>query len=153
MIARGYSPETLDEYDLRRQARAEARQLAAKLPQVFGNPRRPQITLRVARGIDDEWNLSDTRAAELEAQDSAYQWDEVTRKETETFQEYFCYADAAGVLFYLPAFLHHYLAEFPDGGYGAVVNACQRRDHFELVNSAQIALVDEFLALCAKWRL
>jgi hypothetical protein len=148
---RGYSPESLDLYDLWRHAHAEAEQLAARLPEVFGDPPRPTITLHVARGYDDEWFLSPARGAELAALDPEQHWMEVTAESTRCFQEYFTFSDAEGWRFYLPAFLHHFLAEFPLCSWHAVLDACRTRTHFDLITQEQVAFIDEFLALCRTW--
>lgn len=150
--ARGKRKEAIAElYDLWLVAHAEAMELAARLPDVFGNPPRPRITLHVARGYDDEWFLSDKRVAELAALDPEQHWMEVPAEATRQFQEYFTFSDAEGWRFYLPAFLRHYLAEFPLCGWDAVLTACQTRKHFDLITQPQVALIDEFLALCATW--
>jgi len=151
LLHRGYSRETLELYDLWRTANSEALELAARLPAVFGDPPRPRITLHVARGLDDEWFLSEERGLELTAMDPEQHWTEVTAESVQCFQEYFTFSDAEGWRFYLPAFLHHYLAEFPLHGYDAVMWACVTREHFELLNAEQVAFVEEFLALCRAW--
>ena len=149
--ARGYSPESLDLYDLWRQAHREAQLLAARLPEVFGDPPRPSITLHVARGYDDEWMLSMERGKELTAMDPEQHWTEVSAEAVASFQEYFTFSDAEGWRFYLPAYLRHYLAEFPLYGWTAVHTACVCRDHFDLLTREQVAFIDEFLALCRTW--
>lgn len=95
--------------------------------------------------------LSEERFAELARLDPEQHWTEVSAEATREFQEYFAFSDAEGWRFYLPAFLRHYLAEFPLCGYDAVVYACQRRTHFDLLTQAQVAFVDQFLALCRTW--
>ena len=45
---------------------------------------------------------------------------DVPKDKTEAYQEYFTFSDPAGWRFYLPAFMSHYLSEFPDYGYDAV---------------------------------
>lgn len=148
--SRGYSPETLDRYDFWREANREAQELAARLPMAFGDPPRPRITLHVARGYDDEWELSEERVAELSALDPEQHWTEVPSK-AKFFPEYFIFSDAEGWRFYLPAFLRHYLEGFPLHNWDAVRTACVERTHFELFTQEQVALVDEFLRLCEKW--
>jgi hypothetical protein len=149
--SRGYCPTSLDRYDLWREAHREAGKLAARLPEVFGDPPRPRTTLCVARGYDDEWELSEERVAELSALDSEAYWTEVSADAVQSFQEYFTFSDAEGWRFYLPAFLRHYLAGFPLYGWDAVRTACVRRDHFDLLTAEQVAFIDEFLALCQTW--
>jgi hypothetical protein len=149
--SRGYSPESLELYDLWRTAHGEAQQMAAKLPSVFGDPPRPRITLHVARGYDDEWFLSVERQAELAALDSEQHWTDVTAEAVQCFQEYFAFSDAEGWRFYLPAFIYHYLAEFPLGGWDAVHRACVERENFDLLTPDQISFIDGFLELCRSW--
>ena len=149
--ARGYSRELLELYGLLRAAHAEGQKLAARLPEVFGSPPRPRITLHVARGYDDEWNLSPARFAELEAMDPEQHWTEVTSESTQSFQEYFAFSDAEGWRFYLPAYMFHYLAEFPCGGHEAVRQACREKKHCDLLSPEQLAFLDEFTALCDAW--
>jgi hypothetical protein len=144
--------EAIEElYDLWLVAHEEAMALAVRLPEVFGDPPRPCITLHVARGLDDEWTLSEERRNELAALDSERHWTEVTAEATKTFQEYFSFANPEGCRFYLPAYLRHYLADFPLSQWGAVVYACENRLWFELLTSPQLAFVDEFLSLCRTW--
>ena len=149
---RGTRKEAIAElYDLWLVAHSEAMDLAARLPDVFGDPPRPRVTLHVARGYDDEWFLSDERVAELAALDPEQHWTEVSAEATRQIQEYFTFSDAEGWRFYLPAFLRHYLADFPLCGWDAVHTACQTREHFELITEPQVAFIDEFLALCQTW--
>ena len=140
-----------EDYDHWVVAHEEAMDLAARLPDVFGNPSRPRITLHVAQGYDDEWNLSEDRIAELAALDPEQHWMDITMEATRQFQGYFCFSDPEGWRFYLPAFLRHYLADFPLSYWDAVVFACQSRTHFELFTARQVAFVDEFLTLYQKW--
>ena len=153
LLASGrHRPEVVEElYDLWQVAHTEAMELAARLPKVFGDPPRPDITLHVARGYDDEWSLSQERGSELAAQDPEQHWYEVTAEAVNEFQEYFSFTNAEGCRFYLPAYLRHYLADFPLSRYNAVVIACVTRSHFDLLITQQRAFVDEFLALCQAW--
>ncbi len=148
----GTRKEAIDElYDVWLVAHAEATALAIRLPDVFGDPPRPRITLHVARGYDDEWFLSEERGAELAALDPEQHWTEVSVEATRHFQEYFTFSDAEGWWFYLPAFLRHYLAEFPLCRWDAVYNACVTKKHFDLITPSQVVFIDEFLALCETW--
>lgn len=149
---RGTRKEAIAElYDVWLAAHAEAMKLAERLPAVFGDPPRPKITLHVARGYDDEWNLSEERIQELAALDPEQHWTDVSAESTRQFQEYFTFSDAEGWRFYLPAFLRHYLAEFPLSGWDAVYSACVERKHFDLITPEQAAFIDEFLNLCHSW--
>jgi hypothetical protein len=132
-------------------AHSEAMDLAVRLPEVFGDPPRPRITLHVARGYDDEWFLSEERVLELAALDPEQHWTEVTYEDASIFQEYFTFSDAEGWRFYLPAFLRYYLADFPLSGWDAIYYACVTRQHFDLITEPQVAFVKEFLALSATW--
>lgn len=152
LLAGSMRREAVEElYDLWQAAHADAMALAVRLPEVFGDPLRPRITLHVARGYDDEWFLSDERVAELTALDPEQHWWEVPA-EAQQFQEYFTFSDAEGWRFYLPAFLRHYLAEFPFGGWKAVHAVCQTKERFDLITPPQIEFIDEFLDLCRKWQ-
>ncbi len=149
---RGIRKEAIAElYELWLAAHAEAMALATRLPDVFGDPPRPLVSLHVARRYDDEWVLSDERAAELAALDPEQHWVEISAEATRQFQEYFTFSDAEGWRFYLPAFLRHYLADFPLCRWDAVHTACQTRTHFDLITQPQVAFIDEFLALCQTW--
>jgi hypothetical protein len=149
---RGIREEAIaDLYDVWMAAHEEAMDLAARLPAVFGDPPRPLITLHVARGYDDEWFLSEERGTELAALDPERHWTEVPAGATREFPEYFTFSDPEGWRFYLPAFLRDYLSGFPLSGADEVKIACMQRTHFDLFNAAQIAFVDEFLALCLTW--
>lgn len=138
-------------YDLWRHAHAEAMTLAARLPEVFGDPPRPRITLHVARGLDDEWRLSAERWAELAALDPEQHWMEVSEEATRNFQEYFTFADEEGWRFYLPAFLRDYLGGFPIYGWDAVCIACAQEDRLESFTPAQLDFCRAFRALCLVW--
>ncbi|WP_395739376.1 DUF6714 family protein [Prosthecobacter sp.] len=149
---RGVRKEAIAElYEVWLAAHAEGMKLAERLSDIFGDPPRPKITLHVARGYDDEYNLSAERVEELGALDPEQHWNEVSHESTCQFQEYFTFSDAEGWRFYLPAFLRHYLAEFPLSGRDAVYLACIRREHFHLFTPEQVAFVDEFLDLCRLW--
>lgn len=149
---RGTCKEAIAEfYDLWLVAHAEAIKLVERLPEVFGDPPRPKITLHVARGYDDEWTLSEERIRELAALDPEQHWMDVPAEITRQIQEYFIFSDAEGWRFYLPAFLRHYLAEFPLSGWDAVYWACTERKHFDLITPEQAAFIDEFLDLCHSW--
>ncbi|QIF01784.1 DUF6714 family protein [Roseimicrobium sp. ORNL1] len=150
--SRGYDRAALDQYDQWREAHREAQVLAARLPQVFGNPPRPRITLNVATGLDNEWNLADERIAELSARDPEQHWMEVTAEAVRDCRHYFTFSDAEGWRFYLPAFLQHGLAGFPNGDHDAVYHACVSRKHVDLLTTEQLAFLDEFTALCHKWQ-
>jgi hypothetical protein len=150
--SRGYDAVTLAQYDLWREAHREAQVLAARLPKVFGDPPRPVITRSVARGFDDEWQLTEGRIAELSALDPEQHWMDVTEEEAQGYQEYFTFSDAEGWRFYLPAFLRHYLAGFPTYGSDAVYWACVSKNHIGLLSKEQVAFLDEFAALCHAWQ-
>jgi hypothetical protein len=152
--ARGFDPATVRQYEAIERARAEALQLIPAIEAAFEGVPRPQTTLSVAKGYDDEWNLSAERIEELSAQDPECVWQDVPDHAIEARQEYFTFADPPGWLFYLPAFMCHYLRKFPDDGWDAVYQACQRKTHFDLLNEAQLGCVNRFLKLCGKhqWR-
>lgn len=143
---------TLAQYDLWREAHREAQGLAARLVEVFGDPPRPETTLSVARGYDDEWILTEERIAELSALDPEQHWMDVPEEATQSSQEYFTFSDAEGWRFYLPAFLRHYLAGFPTYGWDAVYWACVSKKHIGLLSKEQVAFLDEFAALCHAWQ-
>jgi hypothetical protein len=150
--SRGYSRESLDLYDLWRTAHDEAQQLLRRLPSVFGDPKRPRVTLSVAHGFDDEWTLTPERQAELALQDPEQHWSEVSDQAMLCSQNYFAFSDAEGWRFYLPAFISHYLRGFPlNGGY-AVVEACRSRTHFDFLDEEQLAFIEDFLKLCDTWK-
>ena len=115
----------------------------------FEGVKPPRITLHVARAYDDDWTVSRERAEELKARDPESTWQEVSRDKIEDFQEYFTFADSEGWRFYLPAFMRHFLIEFPNGGYVAVCTAARREDdRLELLNQNQQRCVSEFVSLC-----
>ncbi|MCP5551531.1 MAG: hypothetical protein H7A53_11635 [Akkermansiaceae bacterium] len=138
-------------YEIWCHAHAEAMVLAEELFDVFGDPPRPLVTLHVARGYDDEWFLSKERGEELAAMDKESHWYEVTNEQCANFQEYFTFSDPEGWRFYMPAFLRHYLSEFPLCHRPAVHDACVTRRFFDLFSDRQIAYIDRFLKLCRTW--
>jgi hypothetical protein len=125
--------------------------MAARLPEVFGNPPRPAITRSVARGLDDEWILTEERYAALSAQDSEQHWMDVPAEDVKNCQEYFTFSDVEGCRYYYPAYLRHYLEGFPLYHYTAVVWAHACRTHVDLLSQEQLAFLDEFMKLCATW--
>ncbi|HEY1121618.1 MAG TPA: DUF6714 family protein, partial [Haloferula sp.] len=107
--------------------------------------------LLVARALDNEWVVSDERAADLAKHDPETDWREVSDEKTAACQEYFTFADSPGWRFYLPAYMTHYLREFPGGGEDAVYDACINRTHFDELTADELAIVDKFVALCGKY--
>lgn len=81
-------------------------------------------------------------------QDSESDWRDVPKEKTEAYQEYFTFSDAEGWRFYLPAFMCHYLSEFPDYGWDAVYDACKSKEHIEALTDEELAVVDKFLEFC-----
>ncbi|MBK1829031.1 DUF6714 family protein [Haloferula rosea] len=151
--ARGFDPATVSQYETIERAREEALQLIPEIEVAFEGVPRPQTTLSVAKGYDDEWDLSAERIEELRSRDPESVWQDVPDQSMEARQEYFTFSDPPGWLFYLPAFMCHYLRNFPDDGWDAVYQACQRKTHFDLLNEAQIQCVDSFLELCGRHQL
>lgn len=148
--ARGYDVASVRQYEAIERARSEALILIQEIESAFDGVPRPETTLSVARGYDDEWNLSVERIAELNAQDLEQVWQEVSDGSIQSCQEYFTFSDPPGWLFYLPAFMCHYLRSFPDCGWSAVRQACQLKSHFELFNEDQRRCVERFLDLCSR---
>jgi hypothetical protein len=145
---RGYDRDTIARIELDEEARAEAAQLIPLINRAFASVPRPVITRSVARGYDDEWTLSEDRIRELAAQDPEQTWQEVPDGAMQMCQEYFCFTDAEGMRFYLPAYLCHYLRNFPHCGWDAVYQACTYGQHFDLLSAEQLDCVDRFVELC-----
>lgn len=128
------------------------RQVEAVLAQIeaeFRNVSVPRVTLHVARAYDDEWTVSQERGEELKAKDSETSWQDVPDAKIECFQEYFTFADSEGWRFYLPAFMCHFLRNFPQNEFTAVCTAVRRPgDRLELLTEGQRRCVDEFKTLC-----
>lgn len=121
-------------------------QLIRRIEVAFEGVPRPKITKSVARGYDDEWNLSDERIQELQALDLEQRWQEVPEDFVKFFQEYFFFSDAEGWRFYLPAHMTYYLRGFPDYGWDAVYTAlCNPEPKLGLLSPDQRACVQEFL--------
>lgn len=150
---RGYDPNEIVRIQSAEVGKLEADDLVRTIDRVFVSIPVPPITLRVARALDDEWNISDERAGELAKQDQETDWRDVPKDKTEAYQEYFTFSDPAGWRFYLPAFMSHYLSEFPDYGYDAVYWAGTRRTHFDALTPDEVAVVDKFVALCHKYEM
>ena len=122
--------------------------LLAELDDAFRGVPRPNITKRVARGFDDGWVLSDERGQELTALDPEQDWHEVTKEDTNTFQEYFNFSDAEGWRFYLPAFIRYYLEDLESPEGDAVYWACTLpKPKFDLLTPAQMKCVKDFLEI------
>jgi hypothetical protein len=151
MRACGYDTPSLAMGRIVDRARHEAAELIPVIEEAFRGVSRPQITLHVARGIDDEWNLSEERHAELRAMDPEEDWEEVDGEHASGFWEYFPFSDDEGWRFYLPVFMRHFLRNFPDSDYDNVSDACEKKTHMGLLNDSQLECVDRFLALCHKY--
>ena len=151
MRARGYDTRSLAMGKIVSQARQEAAKLIPIIEDAFRGVPRPQITLHVARALDDEWNLSEERHAELRAMDPEENWEDVDGNVAVCFFEYFTFSDDEGWRFYLPVLIRHYLLHFPDSAEDNVSDACKKRTHMGLLNAVQLECVDRFLALCHKY--
>ena len=145
MKALGYDSLSLETGKVVSIAREEARQLVEAIRRAFRNIPRPKITLHVARGLDDEWNLSDERFLELRTLDPEEDWTELLpNHRTDGFSEYFTFSDDEGWRFYLE--------QFPgSAGYDEVYWACVRKDHVALLNEEQLDCVNRFVALCHQY--
>lgn len=141
--ARGYDPVSIARMEWVEQARAEGQELIAQIELAFEGVPRPRITLTVARGLDDEYILSEERERELASCDPEQTWQEVSDEAIVGHNEYFTFSDAEGWRFYLPAFLCQYLRLFPCGN-DTVVSACESRSHVELLTEEQLQCLDRF---------
>lgn len=149
---RGYDSVTIARIEVDEVAWGEGEELIRLIDQVFVSIPRPATTLRVARALDDEWIVSEERVAELAKEDPETDWREVSDDRTAGCQEYFTFAHSpGGWRFYLPAYMTHYLREFPGGGEDAVYDACIRRTHFDDLTADELAVVEKFVALCQKY--
>ncbi|MCB1087286.1 MAG: hypothetical protein KDM63_09595 [Verrucomicrobiae bacterium] len=101
--------------------RRDAVELRRMIDRVFALIPKPTITFRVARALDDEWPISPKRAAELSLEDPETDWRDVSKEMTEAYQEDFTFADSPRWRFYLPAFMTHCFAEFPQGRHDASI--------------------------------
>jgi hypothetical protein len=66
---RGYDPDEIARIELDEEGKREADDLVRMIDRVFISIPVPSITLRVARALDDQWNVSNERAAELAKED------------------------------------------------------------------------------------
>ena len=151
MRARGYDTRSLARGKIVSQARQEAAELIPMIEEAFRGVPRPQITLHVARALDDEWHLTQERQAELRALDPEENWEDVDGGIAVCYYEYFTFADDEGWRFYLPVLMRHYLRNFPGSDEDNVSHACRRKTHVGLLNEAQLECVDRLLALCDKY--
>jgi hypothetical protein len=123
-----------------------AQRLISRIEDAFRDVPRPRITKSVARGFDDEWNLSDERIQELAALDPEQDWRDVSERDVIAFNEYFTFSDAEGWRFYLPAFMRHYLSNLKDPSGDAVYWACTSKNlKFDMLTPQQLECVREFL--------
>ncbi len=122
--------------------------LLLRIGAAFEGVPRPRITKSVARGYDDEWNLSDERIAELQALDPEKRWQEIDEDGIRLYQEYFFFSDAEGWRFYLPAHMTYYLRNFPDYGWDAVYTAlCNPESKLAALSPDQRSCVQQFIDL------
>lgn len=123
--------------------------LLVDISHCFEGVKRPRVSMHVAREYDDEWIVSTERCIELRKLDPETDWQEVSKEKIEAYQEYFTFSDAEGWLFYLPAYMRHFLLEFPDEGYDAVCYATKEQDsRLEMLDEGQRGCVTEFAKLC-----
>jgi hypothetical protein len=148
---RGYDPSEVARFERAEAGQREADELRKIIDQTFISIPKPSVTLRVARARDDEWNITPKRAAELAQEDTETDWRDVPKEKTEAYQEYFTFADSPGWRFYIPAFMTHYLTEFPDYGYDAVYDACSSRKRIGDLTDAELEVVRMFLELCERY--
>lgn len=132
--------------------KSEALALIPIIEKAFVNIPRPRITLHVARGFDDEWHLSQQRGEEFASLDPETRSQDVTDDAIEDFQEYFSFSDDEGELFYLPAFMCHYLRKVPNPAYDAVYWACIEHERLQFLNTQQTECIKLFVDFCHKYQ-
>ena len=147
MKERGYDSTVVSLAEKAEQGHKKALGLILEIEKQFKKIQRPDITLHVARALDDEWNLSKEKVKELRLLDPEEDWKEVSDHKIECFQEYFNFSDDEGWHFYLPAFIRNYLKSFPNHGYDAVYWACLERKRLSKLNKVELDCVDKFLNL------
>ncbi|MGJ8654836.1 MAG: DUF6714 family protein [Akkermansiaceae bacterium] len=148
---RGYDPSEITRIKKAEAGYAEALKLRDLIENTFTSIPKPKITLRVARGLDDEWEISPQRLTQLSLEDPESNWREISKAKTECYQEYFTFSDPEGWRFYLPAYMCHYLSEFPDYGYDAVYTACSSRQQIKELTEEELKILDRFLELCNQY--
>ncbi|GEM_PF-6975259 len=148
---RGYCPSEVAEIEFAEEGQKEANALMELINLTFVSIPKPKITQRVARALDDEWNLTKERAVELAKTDPETDWREVSKEKTIAYQEYFSFSDPSGVRFYLPAYMSHYLSDFPNNGYDAVYWACVKQGNFDEMTEAELQVAEKFVSLCHKY--
>jgi hypothetical protein len=153
MAARGYDPDAIAKAELARVVRVEALALIERIEAAFHEIPRPTITRSVARGYDDEWNLSEARIRELAIRDPENDWRDVSDEAIETHQEYFSFSDPEGCRFYLPAYMRHYLKAVPYAEHDAVYWACTKPRTLEALTETERACVDRFLEICHRFEI
>jgi hypothetical protein len=141
--ARGYDSVSIARMERVEKVRAEGLRLIAQIEKALPSMPRPRITLSVARGLDDEWDLREERERELAAQDPEQSWQDVSDEDIETHGGYFTFADAEGWRFYLPAFMCHWLRTFPLGNWG-IESACESMAHTGLLDHEQMQCLVRF---------
>lgn len=149
--ARGCDPDTIAQLELDEEAHAEAALLIREIEAAFAGVPRPRITRSVAVGYDRECVLSEERVQELASQDPEQQWSEVSDEAMQSCQEYFCFSDAEGWRFYLPAYLCQHLREFPHASGDGALYACEAGTHLDLLTDEQMECVIRFLELCHRY--
>jgi hypothetical protein len=128
---------------------SEAMELLARIEIAFRGVPRPRVTKHVARGLDDEWILSNERGQELSELDPEYNWEDVSPEDIVKFNEYFNFADAEGWRFYLPAYMSHYLRNYSSRHYNPVYLAYgSSPERLSLLTPEQRECVDDFVILC-----
>lgn len=149
--SRGYEREVIAKIQLDEEANVAAAALISMINEAFDGVPLPRITLRVARGYDDEWNLTEARGNELRALDPEERWQDVSDEAIQAYQEYFTFSDDEGWRFYLPAFMCHYLRNFPNCAWHAVYDACENQRYIKLLDETQMECMQKFRDLCIKY--
>ncbi|MCC5844444.1 MAG: hypothetical protein JJU05_09350 [Verrucomicrobia bacterium] len=148
---RGYCSSEVAKIEFAEEGQREADNFLALIDKTFGSIPKPKVTQLVAQALDDEWNLTEERVNELSKADPETDWREVSKEKTTAYQEYFSFSNSAGVRFYLPAYMSHYLSEFPNYGFDAVYWACVSKMNFDDLTEEELKIVDKFVELCNKY--
>jgi len=102
------------------------------------------ITIHQARALDDYADPDKARQI-----DRALRWQEIPDRWIEKFSDVFAFMDAKGFRYYIPAYMIWCLKsqDANSNSFWSTVHYLTKpyRDHFDLFNSEQIAVITEFL--------
>lgn len=127
-------------------------ELLSRIEAAFDKVARPVYTTkRVARGLDDNWKLTDKEWKALYAQDNECHWWELADRDLIHFQDIFAFLHPDGVLFYGVAYMAHAVRTGDTGYCDSFIHSVCRNSLPDITEEQQGCILDflEFYRLKA----